>query len=552
MTLLPRPSPLIPRPLYNAPVLRRQTLLIATVAVAITIFFSPFQRELFIGDETKYAQVIREMREGSILVMTLHGEPYGHKPPVHFWIIALLSYPFGLYSIWPFVLQSLLSYLIMLLLIQRFGLRLFGDPLSAAAAPLIFATFLLAWGLAQTARMDMSFVLLLTVAILFVFRFLETSRFSQLYIAALAIAVAILIKGPMAFVMVAVLILLEWWRRGSIPGGRGWLLSLLIVLIGPLLWLVPAIIATGADFAHEILVRQNVGRAVGSWVHREPFWFYLARFPITYFPWSVAFLFALVAIFRREWSEADRNALRFCVNWLLAVILPFSFLSGKLDIYMLPALIPAALIAGRFLAVPLEDRWSRFTVLGNRVVVVILGLLMVAALFVPPEVVRDQGVRRLMGTALFNAMFVVAALAALAGLIVMMTRRGRSALASSVTLALVALVPLVYLTIFLIEPANEMASTRPIVRVLARYDIPPEEIALFSSPYLWTRQMPRHLERVRFIGRDGLDERHGPPPEIVVTRSSDADRLGPLLREQYLPVEEFRMMERKFDVYRRR
>src|SRR5687768_18513323 len=77
---------------------------IALAVVVLTLFLSPIRRELYVGDETKYTQVVREMRAGNVFVPTLEGSPFTHKPPLHFWIVGALTYIFGTYSIWPFVL----------------------------------------------------------------------------------------------------------------------------------------------------------------------------------------------------------------------------------------------------------------------------------------------------------------------------------------------------------------------------------------------------------------------------------------------------------------
>src|SRR4051794_6464404 len=91
---------------YNSRLMVRRLLLVLLVITASLTALRG--RELFVGDETKYGQVVREMRTtGEVFLPTLQGTPFTHKPPVHFWLIDALTYPFGLYSIWAFVLPSL-------------------------------------------------------------------------------------------------------------------------------------------------------------------------------------------------------------------------------------------------------------------------------------------------------------------------------------------------------------------------------------------------------------------------------------------------------------
>src|SRR6266540_1552205 len=94
---------------------------VAVAVVAVSVFMTPWRRELFVGDETKYTQVVREMRAGAFFLPTLEGNPFTHKPPLHFWIVDLLTYPFGVDSIWPYVLPSIIAFGVLLWLMYRMG-----------------------------------------------------------------------------------------------------------------------------------------------------------------------------------------------------------------------------------------------------------------------------------------------------------------------------------------------------------------------------------------------------------------------------------------------
>src|SRR6266542_6865685 len=141
----------------------RRTAGAAVLLVALSTLVTPFRRDLFVGDETKYGQVVREMRAtGAFFLPTLGGQPFTHKPPIHFWLIDLLTFPLGLYSMWAFVLPSLLAFALLLWLLWGRG-----GPLAA----FVCATSLLVWGSAQTARMDVSFTLLIALGLLLLERF---------------------------------------------------------------------------------------------------------------------------------------------------------------------------------------------------------------------------------------------------------------------------------------------------------------------------------------------------------------------------------------------
>src|SRR5947199_5243530 len=191
---------------------RPNLLHVLLVLLLLSVLVTPAKRDLFVGDETKYGQVVREMRAtGSVFLPTLGGQPFTHKPPIHFWLIDLLTFPFGLYSMWAFVLPSLVAFALLLWMMWRRG-----GPLAA----FVCATSLLVWGSAQTARMDVSFTLLIAAGLLLLERFFDRDDFRALLGCAVALSIATLIKGPMAPVIAIVLFLLEWWRRRRAPRGN--------------------------------------------------------------------------------------------------------------------------------------------------------------------------------------------------------------------------------------------------------------------------------------------------------------------------------------------
>src|SRR5437763_6872737 len=165
---------------------RLRVLQLAVVALFLSVFLSPAKRDLFVGDETKYGQVVREMRgTGAFFLPTLGGTPFTHKPPLHFWMIDLLTYPLGLYSTWAFVLPSIAAFAFLLWLMWRMG-----GPLAAY----VCGTSLLVWGSAQTARMDVMFTALIALGIWMM------QRERWLWCGA-ALGLATLVKGALASVI---------------------------------------------------------------------------------------------------------------------------------------------------------------------------------------------------------------------------------------------------------------------------------------------------------------------------------------------------------------
>lgn len=489
--------------------MQRATLAGLTVVV-LSVLLSPLGRELFVGDETKYSQVVREMRAGSFVLPTLNGTPFTHKPPLHFWMMASLTYVFGAYSLWPFVLPSLLAFGLLLWLMVRAW-----SPMAA----FVCGTFLLVWGSAQTARMDVAFAGLLALAAFLIYR----AKGALTAGAGIAAGVAFLIKGPMAPVIVLALFAFEAIRRRRRPTGRD-ALGVIPMLLLPLLWLVPAIVIGGEAYWREIFYKQTVGRAVNAWVHKSPPWFYLVRSPATLAPW---FFVTLAALRYRDEKS------RFAMSWMLAVLVPYTLLSSKLDVYMITLLPAAAVLIGQF--VPTDDAWGRRACVATLALFALVG----AAGFFVKLKGEDAA---LLALPAVRGLFVVLIVAGLVGAAV--AWRGRL-LHGVLAVGLVPVLALSYAMTVLMPLANEQASTRPLVRALLAQDVPPEEIGCYVCPHLWVRDMPPSLERVRLLE---ADEVRAAAPRVLVTRRKDADDLD--LRG-YRKTGELRMIGKWFDVYRR-
>lgn len=497
----------------------RRAPAIALAIVVVSVLLSPLQRELYVGDETKYSQVVREMREGSFFLPTLGGTPFTHKPPLHFWAVDLLTYVFGVYSIWPFVLPSLVSFMLLLLLMHRMG---------GTIAAFVCGTSLLMWGSAQTARMDVAFAGLLALAAHFVFRANGALPVS----AGIATGVAFLVKGPMAPVITLALFAFESIRRRRRPTRRD-ALALLPMLLIPLLWLVPAIVIGGEAFWREIFFKQTVGRAVGAWVHKSPPWFYIVRAPLTLAPWFFLAVAAIVAAWRRNDERAKQ-----AVSWMLAVLVPYTLLSSKLDVYMVTMLPAVALLIARYLET--EDVWGRRA---NLVMLSLFAAVGLAGLLVQPHHIKEED-GQLVARLDIRMLFMLFLVMAIIGIVV--TLRGRL-VASTIATGLVCVVALGYAAVALVPLANELASTRPLVRALERQAVQRDRIALFVAPHLWVRGMNPSLAKAKHVNAEEL---RGVRPELVVVRRRNADEVAGVLRD-YRKVDELRMIGKWFDVYRR-
>ncbi len=200
----------------------------------------------------------------------------------------------------------------------------------------------------------------------------------------LALAIGILVKGPIAPMIVALAILAlvvverSWRWLGALRPGLGLLIMGVIVLP----WLVAIAIESGGGFFEASLGRDMLAK-VGSGVenHWGPPGLYATAFWAT--AWPAAPLVALA--FRFAWRERKDDAVLFLLAWVLPAWLIFEAVPTKLPHYVLPlypALAILAVMAIEREAIPFHWRSARLAAL--------LLLLVPAALLVAVPVASWQ------------------------------------------------------------------------------------------------------------------------------------------------------------------
>lgn len=345
------------------------------LALVVITYFS---RYYFPLDETRYVTVAWNMwLRHDYLVPFLNGEAYSHKPPLLFWLINLGWAVFGINDWWPRLIPSFFA-LGSVLITQCIAHRLWPQHSKVASlAPVILLGSAL-WTVFTTAIMFdilLAFFTLLGISGLLVVW--QDRHFKGWLLLVLAIAGGLLTKGPAILLqLLPVALLAPWWMTTSRPSWRSWYAGLFgSVLIGALVllaWAIPAGIAGGAQYQHDIFWGQTADRMVHSFAHHQPVWWYLQVLPLILFPWFFAFPIWR-ALFKLRELPAE-SGIRFCLAWSLPVFIAFSLISGKQLHYLLPIFPAFALLAARAM-----ERIATVSRL-DKVVLLISGVMIGAAL----------------------------------------------------------------------------------------------------------------------------------------------------------------------------
>lgn len=314
--------------------------LVALLFITVFCVNLLFPRDLWVQDEARYGEVLREMQaSGEWLVPHLNGFPYPDKPPLYFWVVAAASRFIAPVEL-AFRSVTLLSALAAVLGVYRLGRCLLGRH-AAAWAGALFTTSLVSQVAGNIVRMDM----LLTAATVLAWYALQRRQVEGGSGALLGFwvmtALAVATKGPIAllYTLLPAAVWLGWecgWRGlrslHPIPG-----LLALLALAG--LWAAAVMLRGQGAYLATIWQQQLVGRAVSSWSHREPVYFYIMLAPLLFMPWTGLVLHGAYTLYRQRCSGWRAIA---CFGAL--PLLGISLLSGKLFIYLEP-LMPAVALA---------------------------------------------------------------------------------------------------------------------------------------------------------------------------------------------------------------
>jgi 4-amino-4-deoxy-L-arabinose transferase-like glycosyltransferase len=327
--------------------------------------------------------------DGQWLVSHVNGVVNSHKPPLFFWLIALISMPMGAVNEWTARLPSALAALGTLWLILRLGRRWYG-PKSAALSGIILVTAFMFWEKARWSQIDslLCFLIWLALSAFDQFRTSGTGGRRAGLVFWLACGLATLAKGPVGFLIPfgIVLVTLAWdralgkWRQFAPVSGP-------LVFFGVTGTWVAAVSFWGPEgYTIWGALREHfVDRGIHGMHHVQPFWYYLERLPSSILPWAGLLPGVVFWAWKRQAIGTDRIAIVTCTF----VFLFFSISTEKRDLYMLPAFPAWALLMGGMVGAvgrtldservePLINK--RWVILGHGIVI---GILLLGAVALP-------------------------------------------------------------------------------------------------------------------------------------------------------------------------
>jgi 4-amino-4-deoxy-L-arabinose transferase-like glycosyltransferase len=298
------------------------------------------------------------------------GQPELQKPPLYYWLVAVVGWLCGGVDAWAVRLPAAVAAIGCVLAVLA-GLRARRRPRAAWLAAAVLATAVHFVWLGRIGRIDMPLTLTVSVSAGACYLARQRQRESRpatalLLISYVAAALGVLLKGPIGIILPAAIVLAHLGLEGDLRARRSaavarslgliWGLPLVLALVLP--WFVWVHRVTGGEFTRVFFGHHNLGRGLGgTGLRANPWWFYLPQFAVDFLPWSVLLPVAVWWGWRRRWLRRDPEA-RFGLAWLVAVFALLSCSRFKRADYLLPAYPGAAVLLGCILRRSLRHaRW---------------------------------------------------------------------------------------------------------------------------------------------------------------------------------------------------
>lgn len=316
--------------------MNRRTFTLTALAV-LALLPAMLLRDFTPNNELRYLSIADEAaRNGTLFTFTNHGMPYADKPPLYFWIIMAGKLLLGRHCMWFLSLFSLVPALVTIRTMQRWTRGTADGGHDGAIMLLTCGLFL---GMAVFLRMDMLMCMFITLALHTFYKMAEGKgrRRVNTIMFPVYVFLAVFTKGPLGLLvpLVSSVVFLLATGRGRTVGRYWGAATWGVLALLSAAWFTAVYAEGGGGYLHNLLFHQTVDRAVNSFHHEAPFYYYLVAIWYVMAPWSL-FLAAVITVgIRRHAILTDAQKLFAATAGSTIVML--SLISSKIQVYLLPA-----------------------------------------------------------------------------------------------------------------------------------------------------------------------------------------------------------------------
>jgi 4-amino-4-deoxy-L-arabinose transferase-like glycosyltransferase len=325
--------------------------LIIFTALILYIPLSLF-RDFTPVNELKYINIVDHMlKSGDWIKLQFDGALYTDKPPLYFWLTALIRIITGKYTLFSIsFFICILPAIVMGIDIYRFLGENNYTKKRAYTVVLILYTILYFAGSVLVIRMDILMSMFIIKALISFYNITEKKR-GRAELPYIYMGTGFLVKGlaavfiPLGVILIYLFVTKQREKIKDLRLGRG----IVIIIIFALIWLIPLAVNLGIhSVINELLLKQTMNRAVNTSVHKRPVYYYLINLVPNLFPWTLFFFVSFITLLIK--IKKQSNFVIFILCWFLVPLIIFSLVSSKLDIYLIPAYGAIAVIAEKILS----------------------------------------------------------------------------------------------------------------------------------------------------------------------------------------------------------
>ncbi|MCD6320051.1 MAG: glycosyltransferase family 39 protein [Candidatus Desulfofervidaceae bacterium] len=317
------------------------------------LFFSALDKaSLWDIDEPNNAECAREMMiRHDPIVPTFNGELRTDKPALIYWCMWSAYKIFGVNEFSARFFSPLFGVATVILVFLA-GNSLFLWPTGLWAGLILLSTLFFNISV-RIATPDAALIFFINLAIFSFILGYETRRGVYFYLFFLAMALAVLAKGPMGIVLplTTIFVFLVIKRDFSVLKETRLAKGLLLFFLVALPWYVLVGIKTHGAFLvgkEGFLLKHNIHRFLNPMEgHKAPFFFYIVILPFIFFPWGGLLPHLLWTGHKHRVKRALSNPEMFLWLWITIFILFFSLARTKLPTYINP-IFPALAVLTAF------------------------------------------------------------------------------------------------------------------------------------------------------------------------------------------------------------
>jgi len=314
----------------------RNILAPITIVLLGAVLFFPFlgRVHLFDWDEINFAECAREMVAAKqYFLVTINYLPFWEKPPLFIWMQAISMHLFGM-SDYAARFPNAICGIATMLMLYHVG-KLIKDKRFGMLWVLVYIGSLLPHFYFKSGIIDPWFNFFIFSGVYFFMRFQMHKKGTMqgsnwhMVLSAFCIGLAMLTKGPVAFLVFSITTVIYWWqeRRWNLINFPQAVIYLVVVLAAGGIWFALEAVTGHSDIITQFIQYQIRLFNTQDSGHGGPFYYHFVVLLIGCFPASI---FAIRGMMLKPQDEKMREAKRWMSIMFWVVLILFSVVKTKI------------------------------------------------------------------------------------------------------------------------------------------------------------------------------------------------------------------------------